>query len=166
MNATHAIRRPLAAALLALFAVTTLAPAAFAGHSSYRVKNARGPVRVQRVVRTSHYAPAPRVVVHESNAGAVFAGIVGGLILGTAIANAAQPIMKPAYTPVYAPAYRYYDPYCRVTFATLDDCRGHFRYHGGPYVVRVVEVSSGRWVHSYEWNGGWHDWHGDRGCND
>ena len=151
MNATSALRRPIAATLLAIFAVTTFAPAAFAGHGPYKVRRYRGPVPVTRVVHTGYYAPGTTVVVHD-NVAPVLAGIFGGIILGTAIANASAP------HPVYAAEYAYYDPYCRVSYASLDQCRAHFAHHPGPRIVRVIDVSSGQCVHAYQWCDGWRDW--------
>lgn len=150
MNTTPVTRRLVAATLLAIFAVTTFAPAALAGHRSYKVRRYRGPVVVTRVVHPAYIAPAP-VVVRQSNAGPAIACLVGGLILGAAIANSTPAV-------AYEAEYRYYDPYCQVSYATLDECRVHISHHPGPRIVRVVDVSSGQCVHSYQWCDGWRDW--------
>ena len=144
--------------LLAAFAVGALAPAAEAKHRSQRYKSHS---KRAYVVRHVHHSPVHVVRVgHSSDAFPAFAGFLGGLVLGTALSHASDP----AYD--YAPAvdYGYYDPYCRVRFASLEIYRTHLYHHRHPAVVRVIEVETGRCVHvCYYHHGAWRDWDDDRG---
>ena len=122
--------------LLAAIAVSSLAPAAEAGHrrhkSRYKAVYYETPVvrqvfvpRRVRYVEPVHYS-SYRVVY--SDAGPVFAGFLGGLFLGATLANVA---------PV---GYEYYDPYCGVTFASLRAYHVHLGHGcGHASVVQVRE---------------------------
>lgn len=144
MNALSHSTRWIATGLLAT-TVLSLATPAFAGNGR-RYKNVR------------HSAPSQRVVVHRTSSGAgpVLAGVIGGFILGAAVANA-QPVV--VHERVYSrpvAVYRYYDPYARVWFDSLDDCEfSHYRGH--PRVIHVIETRSGHHVRTLQYgNGHWY----------
>jgi hypothetical protein len=140
--------------LLAASLMAFLSPIAEAGH---RERRYRGDVRVVRRV----FAPAPVVrfsgrpacgtyIVRRGGAGPVIAGFLGGLFLGASLASAAPD------------GYAYFDPYCHESFATLDLYYGHLCRHHHPRVVRVIEVESGRCIHSYRYHDGdWEGWDGE-----
>ncbi|MEO5989692.1 MAG: hypothetical protein ABIU54_12870 [Candidatus Eisenbacteria bacterium] len=148
--------RWITAALLATTSLLTFAPIAEAGHG-----RGRGNGRRYKDDRQA-YCSAPsqqRVYVREScgsSAGPVLAGVVGGFILGTAVANRSDR----NYRRAPARSYRYYDPSCDESYASLDQCRTHFRDHGcRSHVIRVIEVSSGECVRSVRYEGGnWRDY--------
>ena len=107
------------------------------------------------------YPVQQRVIVREhSSAAPAVAALIGGFILGSAVANA-HPVVVHA-EPVYcAPVaeYRYWDPYDRVWYASLDECHFH-RYH--PAYVQVIDVRTGRYVRSLRFHdGAWHRFEGD-----
>jgi len=156
-------KRWIAGFLLAAFSMASLAPAAEAGHRWRRYRGG-GDCDV-RVVRRVH-AAAPAIhsthggpgcgtyIVRRGSAGPVIAGFLGGLFLGASLASAA---------PV---GYAYYDSYCGESFASLEIYYGHLRRHHHPRIARVIDVESGRCVHSYRyhdgdwvgWDGGDEDW--------
>jgi hypothetical protein len=139
---THAnLTRLTAVALLAAFALAAGAPAAEAGR-----KNRRGHSThvVRRVVSPVHRSV---VIERHSSAAPLIAGLIGGFVLGAATANA---------HPAVAVEYSYYDPHCDVYFGSLDRYDVHLRRCHHPRVVRVIDVRSGRCVHTYGWrDGGW-----------
>lgn len=146
MNALVRHQRWIAATLAGVMVLGTVSPA-WAGNGKRRYKGPR--VVETRIVRHAWHPPVQRVVVRESSAAPVVAGILGGLILGAAIAHAGSP----------PPDYYYWDPYCERRFASLEVYRGHFGRHHHPRVVRVIEVDSGRCAYSYRWHeGAWHRW--------
>ena len=149
MNLSFRKRRWAATLMLAGIAVAYVAPAAqAAGHYrrwkpvpsyGYGVRYARPyPVRIGYYQRSSSAAP-------------FIAGLVGGAILGTVLS---QPHVHATV------ATTYYDPYCDITFGSLDACRAHFDRFDHPHVIRVVE--GGRFTRDLCWDngGGWRDWHG------
>lgn len=151
--------RMIAVALLASLAIGTLAPAAWAGRGrgSWN-KHRRGPVvrRVVEVHRSDSFVPA-------------FAGFIGGLALGAAISNAHA--YDGPRVQAHA-AYYYWDPYCRVRYASLDAYGYHLRRGcDHPHRVRVISVSSGecvRWMgyHRGDWRECDPDWDRSRWDDD
>lgn len=140
MNAHKQSTRWIATGLLAA-TVLSLASPAFAGQGR-RYKNV-------------YSAPVQPVVVHQhsSNAGPVLAGIIGGFILGAAVANA-QPVV--VHERVYShpvAVYRYYDPYDRVWFDSLDQCE-YRHYRGHSRLIHVIDVNSGRHVRTLRYGDG------------
>uniref|UniRef100_A0A832MJ95 Uncharacterized protein n=1 Tax=Eiseniibacteriota bacterium TaxID=2212470 RepID=A0A832MJ95_UNCEI len=147
MNALVRHQRWIAATLAGVMVLGTVSPA-WAGSGKRRYKGAR--VVETRIVRHAWRPPVQHIVVRESNAAPVVAGILGGLILGAAIAHAGAPP---------ADHYYYWDPYCERRFASLEMYRGHFGRHHHPRIVRVIEVDSGRCAYTYRWHdGAWHRW--------
>ena len=112
MTNANRLHRLVAIALLATTSLVTIAPVAEAGrrHDSRRYKHAR------------HDRHSHRVIVRDSGAGPVLAGLVGGFILGTAISRQA-PVVVHEREVVHAPRYRYWDPYCDEWFVSLSACR-------------------------------------------
>ena len=147
--------RWIAAALLATTSMLTFAPLALAdrGHGNGNGRRYKG----QGAVVQRAYSPQRVYVRHQSSsAGPVLAGLIGGFILGTAVSHASDRNYHPA--PVRT--YRYYDPSCDETYASLDECRMHFREHRrSPRVIRVIEVSSGECVRTMRYDDG--DWRED-----
>ncbi len=141
MNTLTYSTRWIAAGLLAA-TVLSLATPASAGHGR-RYKN------------VGHSAPYQSVVVtrHSSGAGPVLAGLIGGFILGATVAHA-QPVV--VHERVYShpvASYRYYDPYERIWFDSLDDCEyGHYRGHSR--VIHVIDTGSGRHVRTLRYGDG------------
>lgn len=139
MNAFRQSSRWITTGLIAT-TVLSLATPAFAGRRYKKVYPA---------------VPAQQVVVHQhsSSAGPVIAGIVGGFILGSALASS-HPVV--VHEPVYAhpiAVYRYYDPYDRIWFDSLDQCSyAYYRGHGR--VIHVIDVSSGRHVRTLRYGDG------------
>jgi len=177
---THALnhKRWIAGLLATALAVTSLTPAAEAGHGKGR--RYKGEFRGH-----SGYAPQRVIVRERSNAGPLIAGLIGGVVLGTAIANASHSdgyysraevgyvrgddgcgrrgygYSRARFAPP-PPRYRYsyYDPYCGERFQSLDLCRAHYR--GGcdhPRVVMMIDIRSGACVQRYRYSrGGWQDY--------
>jgi hypothetical protein len=149
MNLSHRKRRWAATLMLTVIVAAFVAPAAQAGMAHYR-RWKPGPngysYSVRPVVRSY-----PRYYARQSSGAAPFiAGLIGGAILGTALSQ------SHAHASVAA---SYYDPYCGISFGSLDACRAHFRGCGHPEVVRVIE--GGRSTRELCWqNGGWRDWQG------
>ena len=150
--------------MMATLTAISLAPAAYAGngHGRKYKRSEVSPRCVERVV----YSPAPRVVVHQSSAGPVLAGLIGGFLIGNAVANANTTVHYAEYSPApacpVAPTYYYYDPVCRMSFDNFNECRDHARYHNGAHVIQVIEVGSGNCVETYQWyGGGWRYHAGD-----
>ena len=147
--------RWIAAALLATTSMLTFAPLALAdrGHGNGNGRRYKG----QGAVVQRAYSPQRVYVRHQSSsAGPVLAGLIGGFILGTAVSHASDR----NYHPAPARTYRYYDPSCDETYASLDECRMHFREHRrSPRVIRVIEVSSGECVRTVRYDDG--DWRED-----
>jgi hypothetical protein len=146
MKSLHTHRRVISTLMLSLVAATLFAQTASAGNAyGHRRWKGGPPVREARWV-----APQPNrvVVVHHSDAGPIFAGLVGGLILGAAIANAQQPAAHVSYS--------YWDPYCHEGFVSLAAYDAHLRHYHHPEFVRVIDTSDGRCVQRLSWNNnGW-----------
>ena len=140
------LSRTIHSALLATLLLST-ASVAYADHGR-RFKGAIPAYPVQRVYVREHSSAAP-----------AFAALIGGFILGSAVANAHPVVVREA--PVYcAPVaeYRYWDPYERVWYDSLDECAFH-PYH--PAQVQVIDVRSGRCVRSLRFHdGAWHRFEG------
>lgn len=123
--------------LIAALATALLAPEAEARRHRRVVRH--GPVIVER---------------HSDGAGAFF-GFLGGLVLGSVIANAQPPAAPaPVCTRGYEDDYTYYDPYCRVTFGSLERYEGHLDRHRHPRTAEVVDGRSGRCVDTVRWHDG------------
>lgn len=142
------MHRTLAVALIASTCLLALAPLAEAGHGPKRYKH-----------RARWYPSHTRVVVHESSAAPLVAGLVGGFLLGTAVSNAqAAPVVVHEHRYVDAPRYRYFDPYCDRWFSELSDCREHGWDDRHPVVVKVYDVRGGDCVRTLRWDdGAWYD---------
>jgi hypothetical protein len=144
------IQRPVAIALLATTTLVSLAPAAEAGRRKYRRYKGdacSAPVVVHR---------SPRVVVRESGAGPVLAGVLGGIVLGTVIAHAQPTTVVRERVVVREARYRYHDPYCDTWYDDLDECRLAYREHRHPRRIRVIEVRSGDHIETLRYHRG--DW--------
>lgn len=154
-------RRFAATLMLGVLAASMIATAAEAGHGYGNRRWKPGPPRDYAVRRVATSYPTHRVtyVRSHSDAGPLFAGLVGGLILGAALSSHAQPVVHTSYS--------YWDPYCDESFASLEVYRSHVgRYHH-PRVVRVIEVGSGRCVRDMCWRGDeWRDYDGPDDWND
>jgi hypothetical protein len=159
MSSNHRFQRPMAVALAGVMVLGAVTPA-FAGRGHGKERRYKGPRVVEtRVVQPAWRPPVRRVVVRESGAAPVVAGILGGLILGAAISHAAD---------VHAD-YTYWDPYCREHFVSLHTYRGHLHRHHHPRVVRVINTRTGACDFSYRWErGDWRRWdgHGRVDCCD
>lgn len=150
MRKLDAIRRPVATALLAIFALATLAPMAEAG-SRGKQRRYKGPVYRTRVVERIHVAPTRHYVRRGGDsAGPLIAGLIGGFILGAATqASASERTV-------------YWDPNCERRFSSFDECRAHWGRHSGARVVYQVETRSGRCVDAWRYaSGDWHRWDGN-----
>lgn len=147
--------RWIAAALLATTSMLTIAPLALADHGHGRGNGRRYKGEGAYVQRA--YSPQQVYVRHQSSsAGPVLAGLIGGFILGTAVSHSSHA-SDCNYHPAPVRAYRYYDPSCDETYASLDECRMHFREHRrSPRVIRVIEISSGECVRTMRYDDG--DW--------
>lgn len=154
MNLSHWKRRWAATLMLAVIVAAFVVPAAEAGNGYGHYRRWKpGPngysYSVQPVVRSY---PRGYYYQRTSSGGAApfIAGLIGGAILGTALSQ------SHAHATVAA---SYYDPYCGISFGSLDACRSHFRGCGHPEVIRVVE--GGRYTRDLCWqNGGWQDYRG------
>ena len=145
-NAT--VTRWITAGLLAT-TVLSFASTAFAdrGCHSRRFKGVRGDQGAQRVV----------IRERSSSAGPAIAGLIGGFILGSAYHSNSRPVVvheRQCYQPRPVVVYRYYDPYGDDWYDSLDACE--FR-HGGPRIIQVIDIRSGREVrrmryHEGRWN--------------
>ena len=156
MKSLQVHRRVISTLMLSVVAGTLLAQTASAGNAYGHYRRWKGgpPEREVRWV-----APEPNrvVVVHHSDAGPIFAGLVGGLILGAAIANANSNTQ-----PVEPISYSYWDPYCHERFSSLAAYDAHLRYYHHPQYVRVIDVSDGRCVQRLNWcDHGWRPCGGD-----
>lgn len=152
------MNRGVAIALLATSCLLAIAPAVEAGgnHGSKRYK------REARWRWDRHDHGHHRVIVRDSGAGPVLAGLIGGIIVGTAVARSA-PVVVHEREYVRAPRYRYWDPYCGEWYASLGDCREHCREHRHPRIVKVYDVRGGDCVRTLRWSdGAWFD-HDDDG---
>ena len=141
------LSRTIHSALLGAMLLST-ATAAYADNGR-RFKGAVPAYPVQRVIVREHSSAVPAV-----------AALIGGFILGSAVANAHPVVVhaEPAYCPAPVAEYRYWDPYERVWYASLDECHFH-RYH--PAYVQVVDVRTGRYVRSLRFHdGAWHRFEG------
>ena len=154
MQSIRRTNRILTIALLAASVLTTVAPAAQAGHAYGR--------RYKRV----YAAPAPYyyarpVVVHEHSAAPVLAGLVGGFILGAAVSSHATPVVVSAntyYTPAPHCAQYYYDSYCGEWFTSLSAAREHCGYARHPWQVQVYASRGGECMRTLRWSdGAWYD---------
>ncbi len=150
-------RRMVATLVLGALATTLVAPVAEAGHDRGRHRRWKHVREVRCDVRP---APVSHVTyVHRhSDAGPIPAGIVGGLVLGAALSNA-QPAVHASYS--------YWDPYCEVSYGSLERARSHFRGCDHPRVVRVIEVRSGDYVRDLCWrDSAWREYHGEWRADD
>ena len=139
------LARTIHSALLATMLLST-ASVAYADHGR-RYKGVYQAYPVQRVIVREHSSAAPAV-----------AALIGGFILGSAVANAHPVVVHEAYYAPPAPAYRYWDPYHRVWYESLDECHFH-GFH--PAVVQVIDVRSGYCVRSLRFHdGAWHRFEG------
>lgn len=171
MKLSRTLHRNLAVTLLASTCLLTIAPAAFAG---------RGHGRHKWVAPSRWHGHGQRVVVRESGAGPLVAGLIGGFLLGTAVSNAhAEPVVvrERVYDAPPAPRYRYFDPYCGDWFVSLAACREHSWHDRHPAVVRVYDgdacVRTMRWSDGSWYDTGDRDWRhrdwrddDDRDCRD
>jgi hypothetical protein len=175
MNLHPHHHRLIAGTLLATLAVSTLAPAAFAGRggdATWKVRRQERPVFAGRVAYT------PQRVVefrHHSHGGggSTLAGFLGGIAVGAILTSAAQSHasshVECAPQPVYSappqvscPApveeYSFEDPFCRERFSSLDLYMSHVRRHGHHALVAqviddrdgdcvdVIRFDNGQWV--------------------
>lgn len=156
MKTNATVTRWITAGLLAVTALS-FASTAFADHGrSRRFKGAPGGYG-------GGYG-SERVIVRErsSSAGPAIAGLIGGFILGSAINLNAHPVV--VHERHYYPArpvvvYRYYDPYGDDWYDSLDQCE--FR-HGGPRIIQVIDIRSGREVRRLRYRDGhWNRMSGD-----
>lgn len=147
MTLRTTIHRTLTVALIASTCLLALAPMAEAGRGSKRHKH-----------KARAYPSYTRVVVRESSAAPLVAGLVGGFLLGTAVSNAhAAPVVvhERRYE---APRYRYFDPYCDRWFSELSSCREHGWNDRHPVVVQVYDSRGGDCVRTVRWHdGAWYD---------
>ena len=154
MNLSHRMRRLAATLMLAVITAAFVVPAAEAGNAYGHYRRWKpGPngysYSVRPLVRSY---PAHGYYYQRTSSGVApfLVGLVGGAILGSALSQ------SHAHATVAA---SYYDPYCGITFGSLDACRSHFRGCGHPEVIRVVE--GGRYTRDLCWqNGGWQDYRG------
>lgn len=143
-NVTRLITAGLLAATVLSFASPALADR---GGRSRRFKGVQNRHGVERVV----------VRQRSNSAGPAIAGLIGGFILGSAMSSNAHPVVvhdRRYYAPRPVIEYRYYDPYGDDWYDSLDACE--FR-HGGPRIIQVIDVRSGREVrrmryHEGRWN--------------
>ncbi len=152
MTIRTTLQRTLAVTLIASTCLLALAPLAEAGH---------GPKRYKHRARWDRHTT--RVVVRESSAAPLVAGLIGGFLLGTAVSDAhAAPVVVHERRVVDAPRYRYFDPYCDRWFSELSSCREHCWNDRHPAVVKVYDVRRGDCVRTMRWyDGAWYDT-GDR----
>lgn len=170
MNLKSLQHRLIAGTLLATFAVTTLAPAAFAGHGEGHSRKYR---RQDRPVFAGRVSYVPQRVVefrHRSNGGgSTLAGFLGGIAVGAILTSAAQShagtraqcAQQPAYSgpAAYCPApeerYSFEDPYCRERFSSLDGYLSHARGHcHHALVAQVIDNRDGDCVDVIRFNDG------------
>jgi hypothetical protein len=151
MNGNRIPKTWIAGVMLAVLAVSLVAPIAEARHTGqwhrYKDRDYTGAPR-----GAAHGRAAARVFVshRSSSVGPAIAGFIGGLALGAVLSRASEP------------GYEYHDPYCRERFATLEIYRSHLHRCHHPRIVRVIEISSGECVHTCRWqDGGWVDGDGD-----
>jgi len=148
MTLPRTLNRTLAIALLASTALLALAPVAMAGNGPRKYK-----------YRARHDGHAHRVVVRESSAAPLVAGLIGGFLLGQVVSNAqAAPVVVHEHRYVHEPRHRYYDPYCDEWFSSLSVCREHSWNHRHPAVVRVYNGRGGDCLRTMRWSrDGWYD---------
>ncbi|HTO91651.1 MAG TPA: hypothetical protein VMJ70_11030 [Candidatus Sulfotelmatobacter sp.] len=156
MKTLNEHRRVISTLMMSLVAATLLAQTASAGNAWGHSKRWKPGPPAREIGWVA--PPAPVYVVHHSDAGPIFAGLVGGLILGAALANA---------HPAVHVQYSYWDPYCQESFSSLAAYDAHLRYHHHPQFVRVIDASNGRCVRELSWSdrgwqpcehsGEWHD---------
>jgi hypothetical protein len=168
--------RLIAGSLLATLVITTLAPAANAGHGWGQTRKFRSNDRPVITSRVS-YAPQRFEYRRHSGGGSTLAGFLGGIAVGAILSSAAQShattyvetAPQPAYCPpqpvYYAPApaycppteqrYSYEDPYCRERFSSLDVYLSHSRNHGHhALVAQVIDNRDGQCVDVVRFDGG------------
>lgn len=150
MKLPSALNRTLAITLLASTCLLTIAPAAQAGRGSRRSKS---------VAHSRWDGNGRRVIVRDSGAAPLVAGLIGGFLLGTVVSNAqAAPVVTHEHHYVSAPRYRYFDPYCDEWFVSLSMCREHSWNDRHPAVVQVFDDRGGSCVRTMRWsNGSWCD---------
>lgn len=148
MKLPNSLNRTLAITLLASTCLLAIAPAAQAGHGVRRYKH-----------RARWDGHSQRVIVRDSGAAPLFAGLIGGFLLGTAVSNAqAAPVVRREVRYVQEPRHRYYDPYCDEWFASLSACREHGRDDRHPVVVQVYNGRGGERLRTVRWSGeAWYD---------
>jgi hypothetical protein len=121
-----------AAAMLAVFALGALAPAAEAAHRKVKVGWAGPPAEVRYKRFAGQHGPRHSTyVVRRSDSGAAIGSFLGGLFLGAVLSSVAPH------------GYAYYDEYCGRTFLSLEIYSSHCRRHHHPALVRMVEVRPG-----------------------
>lgn len=148
-------QRFIAVSLLASVAISSFAPAAFAGHGNDSYRKHRRFERPNRVVRVNAYPQ--RVVEYRhrsSGGGSTLAGFLGGVAVGAIISSAAQSHASShtvyARQPEYCPPpprceadrerYSYQDPYCHERFSSLSLFLSHAGRHGDhTLVVQVID---------------------------
>lgn len=150
MKLPMTLNRTLAITLLASTCLLAIAPVAEAGRGSRKYKT---------VARAPWDGHSHRVVVRESSAAPLFAGLIGGFLLGTAVSNAhAAPVVTHEVRYVHEPRHRYYDPYCDEWYGSLSACREHSWNDRHPAVVQVFNGRGGQCVRTVRWsNGYWYD---------
>ena len=137
------LHRPIAAALLALTALTLAVPAFADRDRRYKGDDGPRPVFVER----------------SSGAGPALAGLVGGFILGNAFASSSRTVIVHSHRRCERPVvvFRYRDPYCDTWYDSLDECS--FRHHHHPRIVQVIDVRTGDEVRRLRLHG--RDWRDD-----
>jgi hypothetical protein len=151
MKLPRAMNLWITTALLASTCLVTIAPAALADRGGRRYKGVDrgGWVRNDRHVS--------RVVVRDSGAGPVLAGLIGGFLLGASVARA-EPVVVHEHVCAPAPRYRYWDPYCGEWFISLTQYREHTWDARHPRVVKVFDERGGDCVRTLHWSdGAWYD---------
>lgn len=157
MNLSHH-RRLAATIMLGVIATTGIASAAQAGGQYRRWKPIAGYQRSAVPVSRTY---------HSSSGGAapLIAGLIGGIVIGSALSSSAHGSVGygygggGSYGGGYGGGY-YYDPYCEVSYNSLDACRSHFNSCDHPQIIQVCE--RGRPARNLCWYGSnWRQYNGD-----
>jgi hypothetical protein len=156
--------RVVTGALLASVALSSFAPAAFAGSGRGRWKN-----------RSAGY-PTQRVVVDHrgSSWGPAIAGFIGGVAVGTVLSDRAHANVDVGYSSrsyggqayvrdeeCYRPSYVYEDPWSGRRFDNLNVFLSYSRScEGGHWpIARVIDARTGACEQYVCWHdGGWHNY--------